>query len=179
MSSVRNVRLVDAQRECDLSGDPYSAKRPFAQAIAPLLARCSSRVAEKLRLALRTVESWANPCDPQRAPNQTLALAIDAALEAGVPREAALAPLFHLCERYGGDFAPRLPAVKSEDLLAQADRLAAMSLSSHGEAVSGFLEACLDNRLSEVERAKNRARFRRNLQTTFSMMDLNNNAGRG
>ncbi len=169
--TVRNLHRLDAQRKCDLSGDPHSAKRPYAKAMQACTWTRSGRIADRLGLSQRTVETYGNPADPQRGPNQALAIIMHEALSAGASPDEALAPLFALCEEFGGEFAPRLPVIHTKDLLAQADRLAANTLRSLGEAVSRLFER-LNGGLSPAERVATLADLRANLRDTYELIDL-------
>lgn len=167
-----------ARVECDLAGDPHKAKRPFAKAIQSATWGRTGRIADALSRDQRTVETWGNPTDPQRGPNQTLAIVMHESLDSGAAPEDALAPLYQLAEEFGFDLAPRLPMVRMQDL-PRVDRLAARSLQEVGEAISGMVERALDGRLSEFEREQNRKELREAIESLHALSAVNENAPRG
>lgn len=174
----RTLRAVDGSRKCDLAGDSYAGKRPYAKSMQALTWGRSGRIADALGLSQRTVETWGNPADPQRGPNQSLAIAMHVALDAGAGTEEALAPLIGLAEEFGFDLAPRVPVVTGADLLAQADRLSASALSSAAGAVRGYLDSMTDRRLTPSELQTNRQGIREAVSALLACLDHSERTGR-
>lgn len=77
-----------------------------------------------------------------------------------------------------GSLSPWLPVVHQEDLVEQADLLAAGSLEAHGEAIAALVKACSDHRVSPAERAAIRTKLRRSAVALQTLIDLNEEAGK-
>lgn len=175
--TTRSLRTTDRKRECDLAGDANSGKRPYARALQSATWGRTGRIADALGLSQRTVETWSNPADPQRGPNQTLAILIRESIAAGAAPEDALSPLVDLAEEFGFDLAPRVRVVSPSDLLAQADALAADALVQSGEAVSAYLSSLRDGHLTQREREGNRKELREAVRALLACLDHNERAG--
>lgn len=145
-----SFREKDAGRKCDLAGDPYSHKRPFAKAMQACQYGRTGRISDATGLSQRTIETWQNPTDPQRGPNQTLAIVMHESLAAGASEEEALAPLFHLADEFGFtlEFQPREDGKRKGIEIANAD-----TLDSAADLVSALIRAMEDRRITAAELA--------------------------
>lgn len=178
----RSFARSATQVKCDLAGDPHSAKRPYARAIQAATWNRSGRIADYLGLSQRTVETWGNPADPQRGPNQVLAMLMEESIAAGAAPEEALAPLFDLAEHFGFDLSARLPIVTEKELLAQVTPLAANAIKETGEAVAllvSMAQELLAGKVSPQRKAALRKELR-DARSAIGQLDvLNEKAGRG
>ena len=175
----RSFARSAAQVKCDLAGDPHSAKRPYARAIQAATWNRSGRIADYLGLSQRTVETWGNPADPQRGPNQVLAMLMEESIAAGAAPEEALAPLFDLAEHFGFDLSARLPVVTQKELLAQGTTVAANAMKEAGEAVALVIEELLSKSPSRKRKAAICKELREAIAVFRQLDAINQKAGRG
>jgi hypothetical protein len=135
------MRASDAARQCDLAGDSYSLKRPFAKAIQAATWSRTGRIADALGLSQRTVETWGNPADPQHGPLWQLATIMREALAAGADESDALAPLRLLQSIFEPDTEANV----------ELTRAASESIRESAESVAVTLESLRDGQIDALE----------------------------
>jgi hypothetical protein len=134
------ARVGPSGREVKCEEQRRAHKFPFAQAMRECLwgiTDQASRALGRTKYSIRTLETWFNFNDPQRGPDEVLATCLEQSLAAGKPRSMALAPLYHLCERFGVQHSDVVPPAGDDELLA-ADQVGAEVLREVGEGVAAF-----------------------------------------